>query len=127
MELTAVIQALIYCKELKMFDHRITLHMDSMYVHDGITKHLPQWIRRARRLANKRPVQNKDLRVILNDLLPKFPHLSLKRVKAHASNKYNNVIDELAREAALRMPILPDMPKNYPQSSNEDPMQKSLF
>jgi ribonuclease HI len=127
MELTAVIQALVYCKELKLFDHRITLHMDSMYVHDGISKHLSQRVRRGRRLANKRPVQNKDLRLLLHDLLPKFPNLSLKRVKAHATNKYNNIIDELAREAALRMPILSDMPKIYPQSNNDDPMQKSLF
>ena len=125
MELTSVIQAMLYASDHGYCDENIIVYMDSMYVHDGITKYLPQWIRRWWRLANKRPVQNKDLWVLLNTLFSKFHNLSVQWVKAHASNKYNNIVDDLAREAALRMPI--SQGEKTLCSVSEETNQPSLF
>ena len=46
MELTAVIQALAYAENNNLYNEKITLYMDSIYVHDGITHYLAQRVRR---------------------------------------------------------------------------------
>jgi ribonuclease HI len=71
-------------------------------------------------------VLNKDLREMINVLLPSFSHLSWKRVKAHATNKYNNMVDKLARDEALR--IQKTIPKEFvPPVVQQPDSPKSLF
>lgn len=82
--------------------------MDSMYVRDGLEKYLPQRIARGRRLANKKPVQNRDLREQLHILSWQCWLVDFTRVKAHTTNtsthaKYNNEVDKLARHEATMM------------------------
>jgi ribonuclease HI len=72
-----------------------------MYVHNGIEKYLSSWIARGWRLANKKPVLNKDLWMILNTLLPTCPYVVWKWVKAHSTSVHNNHVDKLARQKAL--------------------------
>ncbi len=126
MEILAVISSLQRLVDAWYAHEQITIHMDSMYVHDGIEKYLASWIARGRRLANKRPVMNKDLWMQMHQLLSQFPSISWRWVKAHATSKYNNAVDLLARRAAMK--IQASLPEGYTPPIKEDPnQQKPLF
>lgn len=126
MELSAVIEALKWLNTNWHTNAPTTLYMDSMYVHNGIEKFLASWIARGWRLANKKPVLNKDLWMKLNTLLPTCPQITRKWVKAHATSKHNNAVDRLARGKALS--IQKNLPKNFnPPIALDMNTQKPLF
>ena len=91
MELMAPIMAL---KKIKT-KSEITIYTDSRYVKDGITEWIKKWKLNDWKSSNKKPVKNKDLWVKLDNSCKKH-NVSWKWVKAHAENKYNNLVDELA-------------------------------
>ena len=91
MELMAPIMAL---KKIKT-KSEITIYTDSRYVKDGITEWIKKWKLNNWKSANKKPVKNKDLWVKLDNCCQKHD-VSWKWVKAHAGNKLNNLVDELA-------------------------------
>ena len=91
MELMAPIMAL---KKIKT-KSEITIYTDSRYVKDGITEWIKKWKLNNWKSSNKKPVKNKDLWVKLDNHCQKH-NVSWKWVKAHASNKLNNLVDELA-------------------------------
>ena len=91
MELMASIMA------LKKINNKseIIIYTDSKYVKDGITLWIKKWKLNNWKSANKKPVKNKDLWVKLDNLCQKH-NVNWKWVKAHAGNKFNNLVDELA-------------------------------
>ena len=91
MELMAPIMAL---KKIKN-KSEIIIYTDSRYVKDGITEWIKKWKLNNWKSSNKKPVKNKDLWVKLDNSCKKH-NVSWKWVKAHAENKYNNLVDELA-------------------------------
>ncbi len=91
MELMAPIMAL---KKIKT-KSEITIYTDSKYVKDGITEWIKKWKLNDWKSSNKKPVKNKDLWVKLDNCCQKHD-VSWKWVKAHAGNKLNNLVDELA-------------------------------
>ena len=91
MELMAPIMAL---KKIKTRSE-ITIYTDSRYVKDGITDWIKKWKLNNWKNSNKKPVKNKDLWIKLDNCCQKH-HVSWKWVKAHAGNKLNNLVDELA-------------------------------
>ena len=91
MELMAPIMAL---KKIKI-KSEIIIYTDSRYVKDGITEWIKKWKLNNWKSSNKKPVKNKDLWVKLDNHCQKH-NVSWKWVKAHASNKLNNLVDELA-------------------------------
>ena len=91
MELMAPIMAL---KKLKR-KSEITIFTDSKYVKDGITVWIKKWKLNNWKSSNKKPVKNKDLWIKLDSSCMKHK-VTWKWVKAHAENKYNNLVDELA-------------------------------
>ena len=91
MELMAPIMAL---KKIKT-KSEITIFTDSRYVKDGITEWIKKWKLNNWKNSNKKPVKNKDLWIKLDNCCQKH-HVSWKWVKAHAGNKLNNLVDELA-------------------------------
>ena len=91
MELIAPIMAL---KNIKR-KSEITIFTDSKYVKDGITDWIKKWKENNWRSSNKKPVKNKDLWIKLDNSCTKHK-VTWKWVKAHAGNKYNNLVDELA-------------------------------
>ena len=91
MELMAPIMAL---KKIKT-KSEITIYTDSRYVKDGITEWIKKWKLNNWKSSNKKPVKNKDLWIKLDNACIKHK-VTWKWVKAHASNKYNNLVDELA-------------------------------
>ena len=91
MELLAAIMAL---KKIKKKSD-ITIFTDSKYVKDGITDWIKKWKLNSWKSSNKKPVKNKDLWVKLDNSCLKHK-VTWRWVKAHADNKYNNLVDELA-------------------------------
>ena len=94
MELSAAIMAL---EEVNM-NSEITIYTDSTYVKNGITEWVLKWKENGWKNSNKEPVKNKDLWEKLDNLC-KQNIVNWKWVKGHASNKYNNLADELATKA----------------------------
>ncbi len=73
----------------------ITIYTDSKYVKDGITEWIKKWKLNNWKNSNKKPVKNKDLWLKLDNSSQKHK-VNWKWVKAHAGNKYNNLVDVLA-------------------------------
>lgn len=98
MELLAAIVALEALTE----PCEITLHSDSKYVIDAMTKHwIRGWKAKGWRTAGGSPVKNKDLWTRLSDAAGKHK-LTWKWVRGHAGHKENERCDELAVAAAGR-------------------------
>ena len=94
MEILAAIMAL---KKIKS-NSQITIYTDSTYVKNGITEWMFNWKKNDWKTAGKKPVKNKDLWIKLDKLCEKNK-VSWKWVKGHATNKYNNLADQLATSA----------------------------
>ena len=94
MEILAAIMAL---KKIKS-NSQITIYTDSTYVKNGITEWMFNWKKNDWKTASKKPVKNKDLWIKLDKLCQKNK-VSWKWVKGHATNKYNNLADQLATSA----------------------------
>jgi len=94
MEILAAIMAL---KKIKS-NSQITIYTDSTYVKNGITEWMFNRKKNDWKTASKKPVKNKDLWIKLDKLCEKNK-VSWKWVKGHATNKYNNLADQLATSA----------------------------
>ena len=95
MERTAAIRALKALIE----PCDVTLHTDSRYVIDGITKWVEGWKKRGWVNASKKPVRNEDL---WHDLIEAAaPHtIHWQWVKGHSGHEENERVDRLASDAA---------------------------
>ena len=91
MELTAVIESLAALKT----PCRVTLHLDSEYVRNGITSWIHNWKRRGWRTASNQAVKNVDLWQKL-DTLSQAHQIDWRWVKGHAGNAGNERADALA-------------------------------
>ena len=94
MELLAPIEAL---KKIPK-SSKVQIFTDSKYVKSGITEWIHNWKKNGWKTANKQPVKNKDLWEEL-DLLTNEFEISWNWVKAHSTDKLNNEVDLIAREA----------------------------
>ena len=96
MELTAAIKALGALRE----PCAVTLHTDSRYVIDGITKWVFGWQKNGWKNAAKKPVANADL---WQELIAAVrPHkIAWVWVKGHDGHPENERADRLASDAAL--------------------------
>ena len=94
MELMAAISALEALKR----PSKVTLHTDSKYVMDGLTKWIHGWKKNGWKTADKKPVKNDDLWKRL-DAANARHEVKWKWVKGHADDVMNNRADELARSA----------------------------
>ena len=95
MELLAPIQAL---KKIPK-GSKIQIFTDSKYVKSGITEWIHNWKKNGWITANKQKVKNKELWTEL-DLLNSEFEISWNWVKAHSTDKFNNEVDIIARDAA---------------------------
>ncbi|HKI43791.1 MAG TPA: ribonuclease HI [Balneolales bacterium] len=92
MEMTAAIKAL---KALKR-SCRVVIHSDSALLINAFAKGwIDSWQRKGWKKADKKPVENQDL---WKDLLSSMNghEVVWKKVKGHADNEINNLVDELA-------------------------------
>lgn len=103
MELLAAIKALEFLTE----PCRVTLTTDSQYVRQGITQWMNGWKKKGWKTADKKPVKNKDLWQLLDTLNAKH-EVEWKWVKGHSGHHENEIVDDLAREAAEGNNLQPD-------------------
>ena len=101
MELTAAIEALIALREPCL----VTLHTDSTYVKDGITKWIENWKKNGWRTAAKKPVKNADLWQALDEAVKRHT-INWCWVKGHNGDEGNERADELANIALNNYRIL---------------------
>ena len=96
MEMTAVIRALKALNE----PCAVTIHTDSRYVIDGMTKWIEGWKRKGWLNASKQPVRNQDL---WHDLIEAVLHhqIEWQWIKGHDGHPENERADQLASNAAL--------------------------
>lgn len=95
MELMGAIEALNALKK----PSKVTLHTDSTYVKDGLTKWIHGWKRNGWKTAAKKPVKNKDLWQALEAACDRHD-IEWIWVKGHAGDEGNEKADELARKGS---------------------------
>ncbi len=95
MELLAPIEAL---KKIPK-GSSVQIFTDSKYVKSGITDWIHNWRKNGWKTANKQPVKNKNLWTELDLMNSKF-EIKWSWVKGHSTDKLNNEVDLIAREAA---------------------------
>lgn len=96
MELMAAIRAL----EALRRGTAVQLTTDSQYVKQGIEAWLPRWQANGWRTSDKKPVKNQDLWERLAAALA--PHrVQWLWTRGHSGHIENEIVDKLAREAAL--------------------------
>ena len=104
MELTAVIEALKYCKINISRDISVDIFSDSKYVILGITEWIENWMKNNWRNANKKPVLNRELWEELyelnKELKPKWIY-----VKGHNDHEHNDRADLIATSFAEGDPV----------------------
>lgn len=94
MEMTAAIRALEALKK----PSTVTIHTDSRYLLDGMTKYIAGWKKKGWKTADKKPVKNVDLWHALEAAAA--PHdVSWRWVKGHSDHVENERADALARGA----------------------------
>ena len=95
MELLAPIEAL---KKIPK-GSKVQIFTDSKYVKSGITEWIHNWKKNGWKTTNKKEVSNKELWTELDQLNSEF-EINWNWVKAHSTDKLNNEVDLLARDAA---------------------------
>ena len=95
MELLAPIEAL---KKIPK-GSKVQIFTDSKYVKSGITEWIHNWKKNGWKTSNKKEVSNKELWTELDQLNSEF-EINWNWVKAHSTDKLNNEVDLLARDAA---------------------------
>ena len=101
MELHAAIEALEFLKDEKI----LIIYTDSNYLKNGISSWISSWEKNNWLNSKKKPVKNKDIWIKLA-ALTKDKNITWKWVKAHDENKFNYMVDDLARkeaESALKL------------------------
>lgn len=105
MELTAAAEALEYLfyNHLTVPFDSIVVYTDSAYLHNCYTqKWYVNWQNNGWRNSKKEPVANRDL---WERLIKYFeaPEVEFVKVKGHAGNMYNEVVDGLAQNASQKL------------------------
>jgi ribonuclease HI len=95
MELLAPIKAL---KKIAK-DSEVQIFTDSKYLKLGITEWIHNWKKNGWKTTNKKKVKNIELWSELDRLSNEFK-IKWNWVKAHSTDKLNNEVDLIAREAA---------------------------
>ena len=103
MELTAAAEALDYVVNNVMGAHdRVIVYTDSAYLHNCYKQRwYVSWQANGWKNAKKQPVANQDL---WERLLPYFDQFGIDfvKVKGHAGDKYNEIVDTLAQNASMQ-------------------------
>lgn len=97
MEMTAVLQALRAIKNRSTSD--VVIHSDSSLIIKGMNEWLKGWKLKGWKTAGKKPVENKDLWLQIEELSSKHT-VNWIHVKGHSGNKGNELADKLANRGA---------------------------
>lgn len=98
MELLAAINALSIIKNTPKFEGRkIIVNIDSQYVKNGITNWIKGWKTKGWITADKKPVKNQDLWILLDELNSSL-NVEWNWVKGHAGVEFNEICDSLCQQ-----------------------------
>ena len=98
MELLAAINALSIIKNTPKFEgRRIIVNIDSQYVKNGITTWIKGWKAKGWITADKKPVKNQDLWILLDELNSSL-NVEWNWVKGHAGVEFNEICDSLCKQ-----------------------------
>ena len=107
MELTAILRALAWCEDIRNFyrceDDSVYVYSDSAYIINCYTQGwYRKWEKNGWINSKKKPVENRDL---WEDLIPwfKLKNYHFKKVKGHAGEELNELVDSMAQSAAANM------------------------
>lgn len=94
MELQAAIEA------LRSLQHRcqVELYTDSQYLQNGVLQWMDNWKRKNWQTAQRKPVKNRDLWEILDELRTQHD-IAWHWVRGHCGNRGNERADQLANQA----------------------------
>jgi len=98
MELRAAIEALQALRE----PCEVTLFTDSEYVKNGITRWLQGWKQKDWRTAGRKPVKNRDLWQVLDELNGRH-RVHWRWVRGHSGHPENEIADALANRGIDEM------------------------
>lgn len=107
MEMQAVIEGVLSLKDRC----HVTVHTDSKYVMDGVTKYLSGWKRNGWKTADKKEVKNIDLWLQLDALLLRH-RVDWMWVRGHDGHAENERADALARAAIVKESKDADQPES---------------
>jgi ribonuclease HI len=96
MEMTAVIKALEHGE-----GSSIAIFTDSKYVFDGINSWIKKWRKNNWKTSLSKDVLNADLWKEMDGL--NNIHIKWNWVKGHSGDKWNDVVDKLASDAAYKL------------------------
>ena len=103
MEIQAVIAALAHLSE----PFEIDLYTDSRYVINGIRDWIQTWMQNNWKTANRKPVKNKELWQELQARVQEHS-ITWHWVRGHSGNQFNELVDQLAREEAMKFEVFRD-------------------
>ena len=93
--------ALTYLQSLPALPAKVRLILDSQYVIESITKHLPKWRERNWRTTNGGEVKHRskweEIDLVYQKLLTECPDFEIVWTKAHVGTYGNELADELAK------------------------------
>ncbi len=87
----------------------VEMHVDSVYVKDGIGKWIHGWKKNGWKTADKKPVKNVELWQALDEAIQRH-EISWHWVKGHAGHPENERADELARQGMAPFKPAPTAP-----------------
>ena len=90
-------------RAVKNKDIKIKIYLDSNYVLQGITQWIDGWKRRGWINSKKEPVKNKELWIALDNEKSKFRNIEFIKVKGHANDEGNILVDKLLNDTMDNM------------------------
>lgn len=100
MEFAAVWGAL---NQLENKDFHFQICLDSSHVMDTFQKFIINYRKNGFRRADKQPIKNKKLIMLIDEQLKSLKSYEFIKVKGHSGNKWNDRADELANEAVASL------------------------
>ncbi|MBM3467963.1 MAG: ribonuclease HI [Alphaproteobacteria bacterium] len=82
------------------FPAQVDLYTDSQYLRDGITQWMANWKKNGWKTADRKPVKNQDLWLLLDDLISKH-QVAWHWIRGHSGHPENERADALARNAII--------------------------
>ena len=102
-ELIAIIEGCIWAKESYPLE-KITIRTDSAYCHNCYTqKWYKNWQKNGWKNSKKEPVKNKELWIALDNEKSKFRNIEFIKVKGHANDEGNILVDKLLNDTMDNM------------------------
>ncbi|EDX86224.1 RNase H, putative [Synechococcus sp. PCC 7335] len=130
MEMQAAIAALEFLSSNSIDSGAVTLHTDSEYLKNGITKWIKGWKRKGWKTSSGKPVLNKDLWQQLDQLSQTLTteqiNIDWRYVRGHTGNLGNERCDEIARAYAHSQPISLKQVKSVATSSKSPSASQSV-